>query len=193
MLTHHCSVVYVQRTCIGCERICTHLMSRVQYKHFLLTVRLAGQLHDPPWHHYNARKANKTPDTLTSAMLPSATRAPPFYHVPQYSLKPFSPVGLQAAEASASWMHTAFAALTDSLNGQRQQLEAYAGHQQAASAAMLQHTHSAIAVARQHLHEVGGVSSACQQHVDQTLSAQSTALSAFDVGFANSMQEEQVC
>ncbi|KAL3151849.1 hypothetical protein ABBQ38_012814 [Trebouxia sp. C0009 RCD-2024] len=97
----------------------------------------------------------------------------------------------QAAEASASWMHTAFAALTDSLNGQRQQLEAYAHQQQAASAAILQHTHSTIALAQQHLREAGGVSTACQQQVDQTLSAQSSALSAFNEGFASSMQEEQ--
>lgn len=90
-------------------------------------------------------------------------------------------------------MHTAFAALTDSLNGQRQQLEAYAHQQQAASAAILQHTHSTIALAQQHLREAGGVSTACQQQVDQTLSAQSSALSAFNEGFASSMQEEQVC
>lgn len=90
-------------------------------------------------------------------------------------------------------MKTAFAALTDSLNGQRRQLEAYARQQQAASSAVLQHTHSTIALARQHLHEAGGVSTACQQHVDQTLSAQSSALSAFDESFASGMQEEQVC
>ena len=100
---------------------------------------------------------------------------------------------LQAAEASASWMNTAFGALTESLNGQRQQLEAYASQQSAASTAMLQHTQSAIALARQHLHEAGTVTTTCQQNVDQTLSAQSSALRAFDEGFASSMQEDQVC
>lgn len=100
---------------------------------------------------------------------------------------------LQAAEASASWMNTAFGALTESLNGQRQQLEAYASQQSAASTAMLQHTQSAIALARQHLHEAGTVTTTCQRNVDQTLSAQSSALRAFDEGFASSMQEDQVC
>ena len=89
-------------------------------------------------------------------------------------------------------MNTAFGALTESMNGQRQQLEAYASQQRAASIAMLQHTQSAIALARQHLHEAGAVTLSCQQNVDQTLSAQSSALSAFDEGFANSMQEDQV-
>ena len=98
----------------------------------------------------------------------------------------------QAAETSASWMATAFGALTESLNGQRQRLETYASQQHAASSAMLQHTQSAIALARQHLHETAGATSSCQQNVDQTLSAQSSALSAFDESFANGMQEEQV-
>ena len=102
------------------------------------------------------------------------------------------PAGSQAAEASASSMNTAFSALTESLNGQRQQLEAYASQQHAASSAMLQHTQSAIALARQHLHDAGGATTTCQQNVDHTLSAQSSALSAFDQSFASSMQEEQV-
>lgn len=103
------------------------------------------------------------------------------------------PVVSQAAETSASWTATAFGALTESLNGQRQQLETYANQQHAASSAMLQHTQSAIALARQHLHEAGGATSSCQQNVDQTLSAQSSALSAFDKTFATGMREEQVC
>lgn len=90
-------------------------------------------------------------------------------------------------------MSTAFGALTESLNGQRQQLEAFASQQQAASSAMLQHTQSAIALARQHLHEAGAATTTCQQSVDHTLTAQSSALSAFDEGFACSMQEDQVC
>lgn len=55
-LTHHCSVVYMQPTCTGREYIGTHRMSRVQYQHFMLTVRMAKleQLHDPLWHRYNA-------------------------------------------------------------------------------------------------------------------------------------------
>lgn len=89
-------------------------------------------------------------------------------------------------------MNTAFGALTESLNGQRQQLEAYTSQQRAASSAMLHHTQSAIALARQHLHEAGAATTTCQQNVDQTLSAQSSALSAFDEGFASSMQEDQV-
>ena len=89
-------------------------------------------------------------------------------------------------------MNTAFGALTDSLSSQRHQLEAYATQQQAASSAMLQHTQSAIAVARQHLHEANGATTSCQQNLDQTLSAQSSALSAFDESFSHSMQEEQV-
>lgn len=100
---------------------------------------------------------------------------------------------IQAAEASASWLNTAFSALTESLKGQRQQLKAFASQQHAASSAMLQHTHSAIALARQHLHEAGAATTTCQQNVDHTLSAQSSALSAFDEGFACSMQEDQVC
>lgn len=90
-------------------------------------------------------------------------------------------------------MNTAFGALTGSLNGQRQQLEAFASQQQAASSAMLQHTQSAIALARQHLHEAGAATTTCQQNVDHTLSAQSSALSAFAEGFACGMQEDQVC
>ena len=100
---------------------------------------------------------------------------------------------VQAAEASASWMNSAFGALTESLNGQRQQLEAYASQQRAASSAMLQHTQRAIALAQQHLHEAGAATMNCQQNVDQTLSAQSSALSAFNEDFASSMQEDQVC
>lgn len=100
---------------------------------------------------------------------------------------------MQAVEASASWMNTAFGALTESLNRQRQQLEAYASQQRAASSAMLHHTQSTIALARQHLQEAGDATTTCQQNVDQTLSAQSSALSTFDEGFATSMQEDQVC
>ena len=89
-------------------------------------------------------------------------------------------------------MHTAFGALTEALNSQRQQLETYATQQHAASNVMLQHTQTAIALARQHLQEAGSATASCHQAVDHTLDSQSSALSSFDHSFANSMQEEQV-
>lgn len=89
-------------------------------------------------------------------------------------------------------MHTAFGALTEALNSQRQQLETYATQQHAASTAMLQHTQTAIALAQQHLQEAGAATVNCRQTVDHTLDSQSAALHAFDHSFATSMQEEQV-
>ena len=99
---------------------------------------------------------------------------------------------LQAAEASAAWMQTAFGALTESLNSQRQQLQAYATQQHAASHATLQHTQAAIALARQHLQEANSATANCQQTVGQTLDAHSSSLNAFDRSFADDMQDEQV-
>jgi len=99
---------------------------------------------------------------------------------------------VQAAEASAAWMQTAFGALTEALSTQTQQLETYANQQRTASTAMLQHTQAAIALARQHLHEADAATTSCRQTVDQTLDSQSTALNQLDQQFASSMQEEQV-
>lgn len=101
-------------------------------------------------------------------------------------------IGAQAADASAAWMHTAFGALTEALNSQRQQLETYAVQQHAASTAMLQHTQTAITLAQQHLQEAGAATVNCRQTVDHTLDSQSAALRDFDHSFATSMQEEQV-
>ena len=89
-------------------------------------------------------------------------------------------------------MQTAFGALTESLNSQRQQLQTYATQQHAASHAMLQHTQAAIALARQHFQEANSATATCQQTVGQTLDAHSSWLNAFDRSFADSMQEEQV-
>lgn len=99
---------------------------------------------------------------------------------------------MQAAEASAAWMQTAFGALTEALNTQTQQLETYASQQRTASSAMLQHTQAAIALARQHLHEADAATTSCRQTVDHTLDSHSAALDQFDQHFASSMQEEQV-
>ena len=99
---------------------------------------------------------------------------------------------MQAAEASAAWMQTAFGALTESLNSQRQQLQTYATQQHAASQAMLQHTQAAVALARQHLQEASSATASCRETVGQTLDAHSLGLTAFDRSFAESMQEEQV-
>ncbi|DBB12142.1 TPA: hypothetical protein ACH3X3_006251 [Trebouxia sp. C0006] len=97
----------------------------------------------------------------------------------------------QAAEASATWMQTAFGALTEALSTQTQQLETYASQQRTASTAMLQHTQAAIALARQHLHEADAATTSCRQTVDHTLDSHSAALNQFDQQFASSMQEEQ--
>ncbi len=99
---------------------------------------------------------------------------------------------MQAAEASAAWMQTAFGALTEALSTQTQQLETYASQQRTASTAMLQHTQAAIALARQHLHEADAATASCRQTVEQTLDSHSAALNHFDQQFASSMQEEQV-
>ena len=99
---------------------------------------------------------------------------------------------MQAAEASAAWMQTAFGALTESLNSQRQQLQTYATQQHAASHAMLQHTQAAIALARQHLQEANTATASCHETVGQTLDNHSSSLTAFDRSFAEGMHEEQV-
>ena len=99
---------------------------------------------------------------------------------------------MQAAEASAAWMQTAFGALTEALSSQTQQLETYASQQRTSSTAMLQHTQAAIALARQHLHEADAATTSYRQTVDHTLDSHSAALNQFDQQFASSMQEEQV-
>lgn len=106
--------------------------------------------------------------------------------------RPICAMHVQAADASASQLHTAFEALTHALTSQRQQLDMYASQQQAGSEAMMQHTQSAIALVRQHLSEADAATSRCQGTVTQTLDVQASALIAFDELFANAMQEEQV-
>ena len=99
---------------------------------------------------------------------------------------------MQAADASASQLHTAFEALVQALTSQRQQLEMYASQQQAGSEAMMQHTQSAIAMVRQHLSEADAATSRCQSTVAQTLDVQGMSLTSFNQDFANAMQQEQV-
>lgn len=99
---------------------------------------------------------------------------------------------MQAADLSASQLNTAFEALAHAFTNQRQQLQAYASQQQAGSEAMMQHTHSALAMVRQHLSEADAATDRCHGAVAETLDHQTSILNTFDQGFADGMQTEQV-
>ena len=102
------------------------------------------------------------------------------------------PPAMQAAEAAAAAAAESFAALTGSLQIQRQQLEAHAAAQQAASNALLARAAGAVAVARQRLQAADDVAAECRDSVESTVQAQQQQLAAFEESFAAGMQREQV-
>ena len=102
------------------------------------------------------------------------------------------PLAMQAAEAAAAAAAESFAALTGSLQTQRQQLEAHAVAQQAASNALLARAAGAVAVARRRLQAADGVAAECRDSVESTVQAQQQQLAAFEDSFAAGMQREQV-